>query len=160
MAHTVLEQDIFIAASPEIVREQLTHLMTNLKDLHPFVIAVQPVKTTTASDGRPVQHYRVRDRIKLGPRIIEFTYRANITISVQGTLVSNAYQVPGIHLYNITWAEAEGEGTRLRERIEITAPRLLMKITAQGAATAHHEMLAKLKEHAEQGMVHDKNTSI
>ncbi len=152
MAHTVLEQDIAIAASPEIVRAQLAQLMSNLKDLHPFVIAVQSVKTTTGSDGRPVQHYRVRDRIKLGPRIIEFTYRVDITVSAQGTLVSNAYQVPGIHLYNMTWCEAEGSGTRVRERIEITAPRLLMKITSQGAITAHKEMLQRLKERAEQGM--------
>ena len=152
MAHIVLEQNMTIAASPEVVRAQLARLMSNLKDLHPFVIAVEPVKTTTGSDGRPIQHYRVRDRVKLGPKIIEFTYRVDVTVSAQDTLVSNAYQVPGIHLYNMMWCEAEGSGTRVRERIEITAPRLLMKITSQGAINAHKEMLQRLKERAEQGM--------
>ncbi|MGH2479716.1 MAG: hypothetical protein ACRDHW_08690, partial [Ktedonobacteraceae bacterium] len=72
---------------------------------------------------------------------------------------SNAYQVPGIHLYNITWCEAESNGTRVRERIEITAPRFLMKITSQGAITAHKEMLERLKERVEQGAVQDTSTS-
>ncbi len=149
MAHTTFEQDIFIAAPPEIVRAQLAKLMTDVKEMHPFVIATQHVKTTTAPDGTPVQHYLVRDRMKLGLWTIAFTYRVDMTISADGKLTSNAYQSPGIHLYNITWCELEGQGTRIREYIEITAPRLLMKLTYKGAATAHKELFANLKERIE-----------
>ena len=151
MAHTIFEQDMFIAAPPEIVQAQLARLMTDIKEMHPFVIATQHVKTTTSPDGMPVQHYRVRDRMKLGFWKIEFTYRVDMTVSANGKLTSNAYQSPGIHLYNMTWCEPERQGTRVREYIEITAPLLLMNPTYKGAVSAHKELFVKFKARVEQG---------
>jgi|SRR5579883_660975 hypothetical protein len=150
MAQTTFDQDIFIAAPLERVRTHLTALMTRIEEIHPLVIATQHVKTTTAPDGSAIEHYRVRDRMKLGPFSITFTYRVEMSASPEGRLVSHAYQSPGIHLYNTTWCEPEGNGTRVREHIEITAPRLLMNITYNGAATAHQELFAKLKARLEQ----------
>ncbi len=153
MAQTIFDQDIFIAAPIEVVRARVTKLMTSIEEIHPFVIATRHVKTTLAPDGSAIEHYLVRDRMKLGPFPIAFTYRVDMAASPEGRLVSNAYQAPGIHLYNITWCEPAGNGTRVREHIEITAPRLLMKTTYNGAATAHKELFEKLKEQIERGNI-------
>ena len=67
MAHTTFEQDIFVVASPALVQERLTRLMTTVTEMHPLVIGVQHVETTMATDGTPVEHYLVHDRMKLGP---------------------------------------------------------------------------------------------
>ncbi|HLI69861.1 MAG TPA: SRPBCC family protein [Ktedonobacteraceae bacterium] len=150
MARTTFDQDIFVAASPTIVRERLIKLMTDVTELHPFVIWTRHIRTTAAADGAPVEHYLVRDRMKLGPFTLAFTYRVEMTASAEGKLVSHAYQSPGIHLFNTTWCEPTANGTLIREHIDITAPCLLMKTTYKGAATAHKEMLARLKEAAEQ----------
>lgn len=150
MAHTTFDQDIFIAASPEVVRRQLAQLMTNVAEMHPFVVWARHTRSTTAPDGTAVQYYLVRDRMKLGPFTIAFTYKVDMNVTITGGLLSNAYQAPGIHLYNHTWCEPEGPGTRVREHIEITAPRLLLKTTYNGAATAHYELFSKLKERIEQ----------
>lgn len=148
MAHALFEQDIFIAASPTIVRDLLAKL-NNLAEMHPFIVKTQLVKTETAPDGTKVEYYRIRDRMKLGPFTVQFTYRANTSINVAGEFVSDAYQSPGIHLHNITTCYPEGDGARVKEHIEITAPRLLMNITYNGAQTSHKEMLENLKKTAE-----------
>lgn len=148
MAHAILEQGIFIAASPTIVRDLLAKL-NNLAEMHPFIIKTQLIKTEIAPDGTQVEYYRVRDRMKLGPFTIQFTYRANTSINAIGDFVSDAYQSPGIHLHNITTCQPEGNGSRVKERIEITAPRLLMNVTYNGAQSSHKEMLENLKRTAE-----------
>ncbi len=149
MAHTTFEQDIFIAATPEAVRAELAHLMTNVAELHPFVLWTRLVKTEDAPDGSKIEYYEVRDRMKLGPFPIAFTYKVDMNVTPTGQLISNAYQSPGIHLYNQTRFEPENGGTRVREHIKITAPALLMKTTYDGAAVAHKEMFEKLKEKLE-----------
>ncbi len=149
MAHATFDQDIFIAASPAIVRERLTRLMTDVAELHPFVMWTRHIRTTTNPGGAPVEHYLVHDRMKLGPFAIAFTYRVDITISAEGKIVSHAHQSPGIHLANTTWCEPARNGALIREHIDITAPRWLMKTTYNGAATAHKEMFARFKEAAE-----------
>ena len=150
MALTTFDQDILVTAPYEQVQGYLEKLMTNISEMHPFVIWTRHVQTTTAADGTKVDHYLVRDRMKLGPLPIEFTYKVDMNVTATGQLVSNAYQSPGIHLYNHTWCEREENGTRLREHIDITAPRLLMKTTYEGAANAHKELFANLKAKIEQ----------
>lgn len=150
MAHTTFEQSLFIAAPQEAVRTELAHLMTNVAELHPFVIWTRLIKTETASDGSKVDYYQVRDRMKLGPFTIAFTYSVDMNVSPDGQLISNAYQSPGIHLYNQTSFESASGGTLVREHIDITAPALLLKTTYEGAAISHKEMFARLKEKIEQ----------
>jgi|GEM_PF-2378615 hypothetical protein len=149
MAHTIFEQDILIAADPAAVRARLARLMTNTEELHPFVLWTRHVETTTAPDGSQVDHYLVRDRMKLGPFTIQFTYKVDMCVTANGELISNAYQSPSIHLYNHTWCEPEAGGTRVREHIDITAPRMLLKTTYKGAADSHIEMFQKLKTEIE-----------
>jgi hypothetical protein len=78
MAQTIFDQDIFIAAPIEVVRARVTKLMTSIEEIHPFVIATRHVKTTIAPDGSAIEHYLVRDRMKLGPFPIAFTYRVDM----------------------------------------------------------------------------------
>lgn len=145
MAHTTFAQDIFIAAPSSLVRERLARLMTDVTEMHPLVIWTRHVKSESAPDGAKTDYYLVHDRMKLGPFPIQFTYKVDMTVTATGQLVSNAYQSPGIHLHNTTWCEAEGNGTRVWERIEITAPGLLMKTTYKGAADSHIEMFKQIK---------------
>lgn len=145
MAHTTFEQDMLIAAPYEAVREHLVNLMTKIAEIHPFVIWTRHVRTTSAPDGTKIDHYLVHDRMKLGPFNIAFTYKVDMNITATGQFVSNAYQAPGIHLYNQTWCEPTEAGTRVYEHIDITAPRWLMKTTREGAANAHKEMFANFK---------------
>ena len=153
MAHTTFDQDILIAAPYGTVQEYLAKLMTNITEMHPFVVWTRHLETITAPDGAKIDYYLVHDRMKLGPFPVAFTYKVDMSVTTTGQLVSNAYQSPGIHLYNQTWCESENSGTRVRERIEITAPGWLMKTTYQGAVTAHKEMFAQLKEKIEQAHV-------
>jgi flavorubredoxin len=67
MARTTFDQDIFVAAPPTITRERLAKLMTTLTEMHPLVVWARYVQTTTSPDGTPVDHYLVRDHMKLGP---------------------------------------------------------------------------------------------
>jgi hypothetical protein len=150
MAHTTFDREMFIAASPAVVQEQLAQLMTNISGMQPFVAWSRHVQTTTTADGESVDHYRVREHVKLGRFVLPITVKVDMCVTTTGRLVSNAYQSPGIHLYNHTWCEPEGAGTRVYEHIEITAPRLLLKTTYHGAASAHQEMFARLKERIEQ----------
>ncbi|HVU70706.1 MAG TPA: SRPBCC family protein [Ktedonobacteraceae bacterium] len=149
MAHTTFEQSIVIAAPREAVRDELAHLMTNVSELHPFVIWTRLVKTETAPDGSTIEYYQVRDRMKLGPFTIAFTYKVDMNVTPGGQLISNAYQSPGIHLFNQTSFAETANGTLVSEHIDITAPALLLKTTYEGAAVSHKEMFARLKEKIE-----------
>lgn len=153
MAHSTFKQDIFIAAPHEIVQKQVALLMTNITETQPFVIWSRHLQTTIAEDGARVDHYRVRDRMKWGPFTIAFTYKVDMRATAEGKLISHAHQPPGVHLYNQTWCEPDGDGTRVREHIEITAPRFLMKMTCKAIATAHAELFENLKKRAEQTTV-------
>lgn len=149
MAHTTFEQSIVIAAPHEAVRDELAHLMTNVSELHPFVIWTRLVKTEIAPDGSTIEYYQVRDRMKLGPFTIAFTYKVDMNVTPGGQLISNAYQSPGIHLSNQTSFAETDNGTLVSEHIDITAPAWLLKTTYEGAAVSHKEMFARLKEKIE-----------
>lgn len=89
--------------------------------------------------------------MKQGPLTIQFTYRVDMHMGVTGEIISDAYQFPGIHLHNITSCQTENQGTRLQERVTITAPRLLIKTVDQQGQQAHREMFQNLKKLLEAG---------
>lgn len=149
MAQAFFEQDIFIAVSPTIVRKFLETLNEHTK-IHPLIIRIQQMESTNAADGLKVDHYRVRDRMKQGPFTLQFTYRVDMSIHTNGEIISDAYQSPGIHLHNVTSCEEENDGTLLRERVEITAPYLLIKTVQQQGLQSHKEMFVRLKQLLEQ----------
>jgi len=145
MAHSVFEVDTFIEVPPTTVRDFLSSLNNHMQ-IHPLIIQIQQMETTDRPDGLKVDHYRIRDRMKLGPFTIQFTYRVEMSIKPTGEIVSDAYQSPGIHLQNTTWCMTEGNGTRLRELVEIYAPGLLIQTVHQNGLEAHKKMFAKLKK--------------
>ena len=104
------------------------------------------VKTTARPDGVKIDHYLISDRMKLGPFTTQFTYRVEMSNRPTGEIISDAYQKPGIHLHNTTLCLSEGNGTRVRERVEISAPGLLIQTVHKEGLAAHQQMFATLKE--------------
>lgn len=145
MSQTSFEQDIFIQASPEKVRAFLSTL-NNHAQIHPLIVDIQHKQTNTAPDGTPINRYVIRDRMKQGPFLMTFSYSVEMNITPQGVIVYDAHQFPGIFLHNITHCLPEGTGTRLKEHVEITAPRLLVNTVYTQALASHKEMFENLKE--------------
>lgn len=152
MAHATFELDTFIEVSPAVVRDFLTTLHNQIK-IHPLIVKIQQENSTTRQDGVSVDHYRIRDRMKLGPFTIQFTYRVEMSITATGEIISDAYQAPRIHLHNTTWCLAERNGTRLRERVEIKAPGLLIQTVYQQGKQAHEKSFENLKRLLEKGQI-------
>jgi len=149
MAHTTFEQDIFVNASPETARAFLA-AMKNHPKIHPLIVAIEALDPMTAPDGTPVQRYHIRDRMRLGPFTIAFTYLATLRTGTLGELIFEAFQFPRIRLFNTTCCLPEERGTRVKEEVKIEAPRLLMGTVLRQARQSHQEMLANLKQQLEE----------
>jgi ligand-binding SRPBCC domain-containing protein len=145
MTQTYFEQDIFIEAPPERVRAFLAAL-TNHARIHPLIVTIDALGTTKTSDGIEIGHYKIRDRMRLGPFNLTFTYRVNQWLDAQGNWLSEAFQFPRIILRNTTHFLPEGSGTRLKEEIRIDTPRLLARFVFRQAHDSHHQMLLNLKK--------------
>ncbi|SRR5579883_309790 len=148
MAHAAFEQDIFVSVPPEMVSNFLA-AMQNHPQIHPLIVAITPLDPTTGQDGRLVQRYHIRDRMRLGPFTLAFTYLATLQTDAPGELHFEAFQFPRIRLSNTTRCLPEGTGTRVSEQVQIEAPRLLMRTVFQQARQSHHHMLLNLKRHLE-----------
>ena len=118
----------------------------NLRTLHPLIVAVQRTARTVGPDGH-VLTYRVRDRIVLGRIILPVTYRATLHVPAEGDVWTEARQFPKVRLRGrVSFDEVDG-GTRLTERLSITAPWPLAGFTARQAVAAHATMLAGIRAH-------------
>jgi carbon monoxide dehydrogenase subunit G len=145
MAQSSFEQDIFIQASPATVKAFLTTL-DNHTQIHPLIVNIRHTHTSTAPDGTTINHYVIRDRVKQGPFMMTVSYRVEMSINAEGTIVYDAHQSPGIYLHNTTQCVPEGSGTRVKERVEITSPGLLAKTVYTQALDSHKEMFSTLKK--------------
>jgi len=150
MARTAFSQDILIAAPPQKVRSFFAR-MENLPLIHPLILNVQYVKTTRTEDQVPIQHYRVRDRMRLGPLLLTFTYRVQMLENAEGDLVFETFQSPRIYLFNTTRFLPHPSGTRVTEQVDIDAPRLLLQVVRDQGKQAHWQMLANMKRVLETG---------
>lgn len=148
MAQRYFEQDIFVEAAPETARVFLASLQNHAK-IHPLIIAVQSLGESKTPDGLVVGHYNIRDRMRLGPFTLRFTYRVNQWLDAEGNWHSEAFQFPRITLRNTTRFLPEGSGTRLKEEVRIDAPRLLSSFVFQQARESHRQMLLNLKKQLE-----------
>ncbi len=144
MAHSSFTLDTFINVPTETLRGFLATLDNHPK-IHPLIISVQPDSPVTTAEGVLLKRYRITDRMKLGPFKIQFTYRVINRVGSAGEIIYEAFQSPSIHLYNTTFLQPEGNGTRLKEDVQIDAPALLMKTVYKGAIQSHQEMFARLK---------------
>ncbi len=142
-AERTLSQEV--PAPPDEVRDFYVNL-DNLKVVHPLIVSVEPVPRSETADGY-LQSYRVVDRIPLGPLTIKTTYRARLHVAADGDVLTEADQSPGVRLRGTVSFAPAGAGTRLTERIRISAPRPLAPVTTRQAVKAHIAMLAGIRQH-------------
>ncbi|MDZ7886959.1 MAG: SRPBCC family protein [Mycobacterium sp.] len=134
-----------IPAAPDVVRDFYVDL-DNLRTLHPLIVAVQRTARTVGPDGY-VASYRVRDRIPLGRSTFPVTYTATLHVPAVGEVWTEARQLPRVRLRGrVSFDEVDG-GTRLTERLSISAPWPLAGFTARQAVAAHEAMLAGIRRH-------------
>jgi hypothetical protein len=136
-----------IPAAPDDVRAFYVDLR-NIIHVHPLVVSVTPSDRTDSGDGY-TQGYRVRDRIPLGPLTVTVGYTARVTVPGQGDVHTEAQQFPRVRLIGNVSFDPSCDGTRLTERLLITAPRPLAGFTVREAVKAHQAMLGGIREHFE-----------
>ena len=148
-AERTLSEDV--PAPPEQVRDFYVDL-DNIKVVHPLIVSVEVTSHTQSPDGYR-QSYRVVDRIPLGPFTMQITYEARLDVpaAVERPVVTEADQSPGVRLRGTVSFEPVDGGTRVTERIGITAPRLLAGVTIREGVKAHIKMLAGIRSHFESG---------
>jgi hypothetical protein len=138
-----------VPAPPQVVRDFYVDL-NNIKVVHPLIVSVETLSRTETADGY-AQSYRVVDRIPLGPLTMKITYTARLQVPIDGDVLTEADQSPGVRLRGTVSFEPAGAGTRVTERIRFAAPRLLSSITIREGVKAHIEMLAGIRRHFEAG---------
>lgn len=136
-----------VPAPPHEVRDFYVDL-NNIKLVHPLIVSVDVVSRGDTSDGYH-QTYRVVDRIPLGPFTIRTAYRARLQVLSAGDVLTEADQFPGVRLRGKVSFEPVDGGTRVTERICISAPRPLAAFTTREAVKAHIAMLAGIRRHYE-----------
>ena len=134
-----------VPASPDQVRDFYVDL-DNVTVFHPLVVSVQTISRSETAEGY-VQTYRVRDRIPLGALAIRIRYWARVEVPVHGDVLTEARQFPRVRLRGTVTFEPIDSGTRLTERLQIAAPRLLAATTRRQAVNAHIAMLAGIRDH-------------
>ena len=139
-----------IAASPADVKSFYVDL-DNIVDLHPLVVDVRSLSRVATAEGYE-QTYRVKDVVPLSflrylGLKLPIAYTATLTVPDSGPVISCARQFPRVRLDAVVSFDPEGAGTRLTERIAISAPRLLRGITVGRAVAAHTDMLDGIRRH-------------
>ncbi|BAX90391.1 SRPBCC family protein [Mycobacterium shigaense] len=137
----------WVPAPPEAVRGFYVDL-DNIRLVHPLIVSVETVSRTETDAGYQ-QTYRVVDRIPLGPFTIRTVYQARLRVPTHGDVLTEADQSPGVRLRGTVSFDPVDGGTRVTERIGITAPRLLAGVTIREGAKAHIKMLAGIRSHFE-----------
>lgn len=136
-----------VPGTPEAVRNYYVDL-DRIAEVHPLVVSVRTMSHRVADDGYE-QTYRVKDRIPLGFLTLPISYTATLRVPACGPVTAAARQFPGVRLDSVVTFDAEPGGTRLTENIRISAPRVLLAVTARQAVAAHIEMLAGVRRHFE-----------
>lgn len=134
-----------IPAAPAQVRDFYVDL-NNIKAVHPLVFSVRTVSRTETADGFE-QTYRVADRIPLGMVNLRISYWARLQVPAHGDVLTEARQFPQVRLRGAVAFEPIDEGTRVIERLRISAPRPLAAMTTREAVDAHEAMLAGIRQH-------------
>ena len=141
---TLVEQ---IPGAPEAVRSYYVDL-DRIAEVHPLVVAVRTLSHRITDEGYETI-YRVKDLIPLGFLSLPISYTATLTVPTTGAVTAQARQFPGVRLNSVVTFDAEHGGTRLTERIWISAPRVLLAVTVRQAVAAHVELLAGIRRHFE-----------
>ncbi|OBK14209.1 SRPBCC family protein [Mycobacterium asiaticum] len=136
-----------VPAPPGEVRDFYVDL-DNIRLVHPLIVSVQLLSRTEKDDGY-VQSYRVVDRIPVGPITMKVSYRARLHVRLNGDVLTEADQSPGVRLRGTVSFTPVDSGTRITERIQFAAPRPLAAFTVREAVKAHAKMLDGIRRHFE-----------
>lgn len=139
-----------IPATPSEVRDFYVNL-DNIKAVHPLVISVRTLFRAETVDGYE-QSYRVTDRIPLWKFNLRISYRARLCVPRSGDVITEAQQFPRVRLAGTVTFEPIDAGTRVIERLRMSAPRPLAAMTTREAVDAHIAMLAGIRRHFQPGL--------
>ncbi|MEP9362055.1 SRPBCC family protein [Nocardioides sp. CN2-186] len=137
-----------VPAPPDAVRDFYVDL-DSLQVVHPLIVSVKELSREDLADGGYRQTYRVVDRLKLGPVSFRTAYVAAWQVPPHGDVLTEADQSPSVSLRGTVSFDPVDAGTRLTERIRISAPRPLAGFTTREAVKAHTAMLASIRAHFE-----------
>lgn len=146
-AHRELSAEV--PAPPTDVRGFYVDLR-NMALVHPLVVSVRCTEHRTDQTGE-YRDYRVRDRIPVGPLAMSVVYHAEVLVTPDGLVRTEARQFPHVRLSGTVAFDATSTGTLITERIDISAPRPLAAFTVSRAVQAHTSMLARIAGYFEQG---------
>lgn len=144
MARAVFAQTMLVAAPAEALRAALTTLTWH-DQLHPMIVSVESLPDSVAPDGSPLRRYRIVDHARMGLLTLRVRYRADVWVDASGSVVSDAYQSPGVRLHVVSRLTSEGERTRVDESVTIDAPWLLLGYVRAQAYQSHRVLFANLK---------------
>jgi hypothetical protein len=134
-----------IAAKPGDVRDFYVDL-DNVGVLHPFVVDLRATAHSATPEGYR-DEYRVRERIPIGPFRLLISFPTWLDVTREGDVTSEVRQFPLVRLYNRIAFEPITTGTRIVERLRISAPRPLTAFTTREAVAAHTRVLAGIRDH-------------
>ncbi|BBZ11283.1 SRPBCC family protein [Mycobacterium branderi] len=132
-----------VPAPSDVVRDFYVDL-DNIKAVHPLVVSVRALSRTHTADGYE-QTYRVVDRISLGILNLRVSYWARLHVPADGDVITEARQFPRVHLSGRVSFDPVAAGTRVTERLRISAPRPLAAMVVREAVEAHLAMLAGIR---------------
>jgi hypothetical protein len=138
-----------VPAAPPVVRAFYVDL-ENMKLVHPLVESVRRISRRETADGL-VEDYRISDRIPLWRLSLPVNYGVRMRVPVEGAVITTARQFPRVQLDGAVSFEAIDSGTRIIERLRISAPLPLTGLTTRQAAEAHRTMLAAIRRRFEEG---------
>lgn len=142
MAHAEFEHAIEMAVPPSTLRTFLADL-ENYVPLHPLI---ESIRALPPRPDRPnAKHYRVVDRIPLGPFRLKAVYTAALDPISPSEVHGLAWQSPGIHLHTTYRIETEPGGLLLREHVRVEAPWLLLRFVVGQASASHRTTLFEMK---------------
>ncbi len=115
----------------------------NIVPLHPLIVSMEDLPALPEMPS--ARHYRVVDRLAVGPMHIRVRYTATIEVSSEHEILAHAWQFPGIHLCTVYRMEQASESTRVIESVWVEAPRILRHYVIDQASQSHETMLAEMK---------------
>ena len=77
---------------------------------------------------------------------VNTAYTARVEVPLHGDVQTEARQFPGVRLFGTVSFDPVGDGTKLTERVLITAPRPLAPFTVREAVKAHQAMLVGIRQ--------------
>src|SRR5689334_21930405 len=118
-----------VPGRPEAVRAWYLDL-TNLRQVHPLIVAVRRVGTDLAADGTAITDYLVTDRMAVAGLRLRFTYRVRMSAPPDGPIATLARQAPRIRLVGEVAFTPAGDATAIREALTVHAPWPLRRFVA------------------------------